>query len=374
MKKRSFLVIFFISLCVLSYAQVKSAHYEIIADGKGANKNNVADTAYARDMEQLFLLFNGTFCFDPKPFSAPLRVRVFTDREEYNAYITARLGGEKPGAVFLQYKNPAKNELVIHQESQEESRLVPHQAFIQFLRAYIPSPPLWLQEGFASWFAAQNEKNQDWLDIAKKASVKAETILLDTGNQPKAESPYPVEVLSWSMVSFIMEDKLSPLYRAFTDSITVLSSAASMEANSRAMAARLTRIMSIDELNRGFTDYVAGKKTFTDLVKEGQKAYDKRDLPAAAELFRQAIGIKPDHYAPYYYLGLIAYEEKNYEQAEGFFRDAAVFGALIAQVQYARGVNAAAAGKRDEAKGYLEEAAALDSTYKSRYENFIKHF
>jgi len=377
MKKRNLALVFFLTLGALSHAQLRSDHYEIIADGKGANKNNVADTAYAREMERLFSLFNQTFCFDPKLLSSPLKVRVFTDRDEYNAYISARLGGEKRGAVYLQYRDSAKNELVIHQGSQEEPQLVPHQAFIQFIRAFIPSPPLWIQEGFASYFSAQyngNEKIMDWLDIAKKANAKAETLLLDTGQLSKTESPYSKAALFWSVVSFFLEDKLSPRYRALTDSITVLSSAAGTEENSRAVVNRLTRFMPLDELNRNYTAYITEKKTFTDLVKEGQKAYDNRNLSAAEELFRQAIDVKPDHYAPYYYLGLIAYEERNYEKAEEFFRSAAVFGALIPQVQYARGVNAAAAGKKDDARGYLEEAAALDSNYKSRYENFIKHF
>jgi tetratricopeptide (TPR) repeat protein len=377
MKKYHALIFLFLICTALSHAQLKTDHYEIIADGKGANKNNVADTAYARDMEQLFSLFNGVFCFDPKALTAPLRVRVFSDRDEYNAYITARLGGEKPGAVYLQYGNPAKNELVIHQESQEESQLVPHQAFIQFIRAYIPSPPLWLREGFAAYFTAlsnENEKTMDWLVIAKKAAIKAENILTETGQKPVLDSPFSFSILSWSVVSFFMDDKLSPRYRALTDSFTVLDPPASVEDNTRAMLVRLTRFAAMEEINRGYTKYIADRKTFVDIVEEGQKAYNSRNLNAAAALFRQAKDIKPDHYAPYYYLGLIAYEEKNYTEAEESFRDAAVFGALIPQVQYARGVNAAAAGKKDDAKSYLEEAAALDSQYKSRYENFIKHF
>lgn len=377
MKKQNLFLVFFLGLGALSYAQLRSDHYEITADGNGTNKNNVADTAYAREMERLFSLFNQTFCFDPKLLSAPLKVRVFTDRDEYNAYISARLGKEKQGAVFLAYRNSAKNELVIHQGSQEEPLLVPHQAFIQFIRAFIPSPPLWIPEGFASYFTAQyneNEKTTDWLAIAKKANAKAETLLLDAGKESSVDSPYSKAVLFWSLVSFFMEDKLSPRYRALTDSITVLSADAGAEENARAMVNRLTRFMSLDELNRAYTAYITEKKTFIDLVEEGQKAYNSRDLSAASELFRQAVELKPDHYAPYYYLGLIAYEEKNYKEAEECFRSAAVFGALIPQVQYARGVNAAAAGKKDDAKSYLEEAAALDSKYKSRYENYSKFF
>jgi tetratricopeptide (TPR) repeat protein len=67
---------------------------------------------------------------------------------------------------------------------------------------------------------------------------------------------------------------------------------------------------------------------------------------------------KPGHYAPYYYLGLLSYEEGSYDMAESYYLSAADRGADGALVSYALGVNAASAGRKKEAADYLRRAAA----------------
>ena len=375
--KRAVKTLFFcallLSLGTVLGAQIKTAHYEIIIpDG--------SNDVYAAEMEQRFTEYNRVFHFDPALLSSPLKVRVFTDKNEYDNYVVAALGNLRPGAVYLHYKNPASRELVIHRGSAETETLVPHQAFIQFLRSFIADPPPWLREGFAVYFNTLKfdrakgvlvyEENLSWLETAKRGSFSPGIVLQSGVAFPN------IQAFSWAMVSFFLADKSSEYYRSLTDSFTALSPNASAEENAQAMYRRLVLFNSIAELTRDYSAYIANKKTFTELVEEGQKAYGAKNYAAAEESFHKAIKLRNSHYAPYYYLGLLAYERKNYNGAETFYKtalDAATPGTERAMIQYARGVNAAAAGKKAEAITFLEEAANIDSAkYKVRSDDLIR--
>jgi len=350
-------------------AQQRSAHYEVTAPQGVAG-------GYAAELEQRFAAFNKVFQFDPAALSSLLRVRVFTDKGEYDSYVSSKLGSSKPGAVYIHYRNPANRELVIHRGSEEEKTLVPHQAFIQFLRAFISEPPVWLREGFAVYFnnlvydAAKGkldyEENLTWLETVKRLAVNPEAVFL-------AEATFPhIQASSWSLVSFFMSDKSSDYYRALTDSIMILSPDAAAEENAQKMYNRLVLFNPIADLTRDYRAYIAGKRTFLELVEDGQRAYGGKNYLLAGDLFRKAAELKSSHYAPYYYLGLIAYEDKKYTDAEGFYKTALDYGAERAMVQYARGVNAAAAGKKADAIAFLQEASTADSAqYKARSDEII---
>ena len=363
---------------ILLNAQVRSAHYEVIVSGGNAG-------IYSSELEQRFAVYNSIFRFDPALLVSPLRVRVFTDKDEYDSYVGSRLGNPRPGAVYLHYRSPENRELVILEGSEEERRLIPHQAFIQFLRAFIPDPPAWIREGFAVYFntlefdrasdALVYEENLIWLETAKSLTVDPETVFLadssftETSQASAAGSGF--HAASWSLVSFFMADKNSEYYRALTDSFMVLSPGATVEENSRAMYRRLTLFSPIDVLTGNYNAFIAGKKTFAELVEEGQKAYDAGNSAAAEDFFRRAAELRSSHHIPCYYLGLLAYGDKKYNEAEEFYLMALNNGAERALIQYARGVNAAAAGRRSEALVFLEEASA-EERYKARSDELIR--
>jgi tetratricopeptide (TPR) repeat protein len=330
-------------------------------------------------MELRFEAFNKVFCFNPALLSSPLRVRVFTDRREYDSYVTSKLGSTRAGAVYLHYNNPANRELVILQGSVEEKTVVPHQAFVQFLRAFVPGAPAWIREGFAVYFTTlafnreknvlEYEENLSWLETVKKSALSPEAVLqADTGGTPANFQAY-----AWSLVSFFLAEPNSSYYRSLTDAFTFLAPGASPQDNSRAVYNRLTLFSSIAVLTRDYNAYITFKRTFAELIDEGQRAYGVKNYATAAEFFQKAAVLKPDHYAPPYYLGLLAYEDKKYAEAESFYKTALDYGAEKALVQYARGVNAAASGKKAEAVAFLEEASAADpARYKARAEDLIK--
>ncbi|MDR2471387.1 MAG: tetratricopeptide repeat protein [Treponema sp.] len=381
MKKFCLTALLIPALGVLLSAQLRSAHYEIIVPAGSAD-----GPAYQAEMEQRFSRYSDVFRFDPALLPAPLRVRVFTSQGEYDAYVTGKLGGPRPGAVYLHYNNPAGRELVIHRGSPGEGAIVPHQAFIQYLRAFVPNPPSWLREGFAVYFTTlvwdrdrgtpgsqgtlAYEENLIWLETVKRQAINPETVFLaDRGD---ASLPQ-MQALSWSLVSFLMADPGGPYHRSLTDGLMVLKNTAGAEENARAFYNRLSLFSPPADFIRDYNAYIAGKKTFVELVEEGQRAYGAKNLSEAEALFRRALEMKSGHHAPCYYLGLVAYENKNYTGAETFYKTALDLGAERGLVQYARGVNAAASGKTAEAVAFLEEAAAADSAkYKARCDDLIK--
>ena len=364
-----FFLIVMVSPCTVISAQIRTAHYEIITSGGSGD-------IYALELEQRFAEYNKVFRFNPALLTLPLKVRVFADKNAYDSYVAAALGSRKSGAVYLHYRNSALRELVIHSGSAEEDFLVPHQAFIQFLRAFIPEPPPWIREGFAVYFNTLKfdrskgilvyEENLSWLETVKRSSFSAESVMRNAASFPN------MQAFSWALVSFFMGGS-DNYYRSLTDSFMVLSPPANAEENTRLLYERIILFNSIDVLTGDFTSYIAGKKTFAELVEEGQQAYAAKNYSGAEESFRKAAELRSGHYAPYYYLALIAYENKKYSEAENFYKTALDNGGERALIQYARGINAAAAGGKTEAITFLEEAAAADSAkYKERCSELIK--
>jgi tetratricopeptide (TPR) repeat protein len=355
-------------------APVRTEHYVVMSDaGDGA--------AVSREMEKRFEVYNRLFRFDPAGGTFPLLVRVYRNKESYDNYLSARLGGTQPGAVYLHYRQSDRRELVLHRGSPDENRTLPYQAFIQFLRAFVPYPPSWMREGFAIYFSAltadaagelKYTENLAWLDRVKGMNGEArspEAILLadQRGFPPDFQS------LSWALVSFFLGSGKEEYFRTLTESFLLLSSTAGAAENSAAVMNRISRWNPPEVFARDFNGYIASRKTFTELIEDGQRAYAARDPLGAETAFLSARDQKPDHYAPYYYLGLLAYEEGAVDMAEDSYRSALEYGADAALVYYALGVNAAAAGKNREALGYLRPAAAASpERYGEKSESLIQ--
>jgi hypothetical protein len=238
-----------------------------------------------------------------------------------------------------------------------------------------------MREGFAIYFSTliadeagelKYTENLSWLDTVKNMDPGArspEAILLadQRGFPPDFQS------LSWALVSFFLGSGREEYFRTMTESFLLLSGTASAVENSGTVMERIVRWNPPDEFTRDFTSYLDSRKTFTELIEDGQRAYAARDPLGAEASFLGALDQKPNHYAPYYYLGLLAYEEGAFDAAEEYYRSALEYGADAALVYYALGVNAASAGKSREAAGYLRQAAAASpERYREKSESLIQ--
>ncbi|MDR2510429.1 MAG: hypothetical protein LBC77_07290 [Spirochaetaceae bacterium] len=339
-----------------------------------------------RELESRFEVYNRLFRFNLSQLQGPLRVRAFTDKLAYDAYVSSKLGSTREGAVYLHYNQQDKRELIINRGSPEEERVLPHQAFIQFLRAFVPHPPTWMREGFAIYFNTLKfnkdtreltyEENLAWLDTVKRISrdrrePSFESIFQSdiTGQQPEYYHP-----ISWAIISFFLNSGGNGDYfRSLTESFLLLNPNYSAADNSRIVLSRLTSWTSLASLHRDYTAYIESRFTFAELIDAGQRAYAQKNFPEADAYFLEALYQKPGHFAPYYYLGLLAYEEKNHDLADQYYRSALQFGADYALVQYAMGVNAATSGRAEEAITYLQNAGqAAPERYAERVAQIIQ--
>lgn len=356
-------------------------HYKVlVADGDGKE-----GTQIARDLESRFAVYNRIFRFESAALENPLKVQVFLNNDRYDEYVSARLGEKRPGAVYIHYNEKDKRELVINRFSADDGRALPYQAFIQYLRAFVPNPPEWIQEGFAVYFSTLNfspdgemiyEENLSWLGTVKALGSDApplEAILRAGGNEIKENfQAQSWTALSWAAVSFFLNSSNEDYFRSLVESFMLLFPSATATENTGSAARHIFRWADPETMNRDYLSYLASRKTFQEFMEEGQKAYEAKDPVAAETAFYNALDQRPDHYAPYYYLGLLAYENSEFDLAEQYYFSSLDCGADEALVFYALGINAAATGRRNDAIDFLREAAeAAPDRYKTKAENLI---
>lgn len=364
------------------FADAAGTYYHVYSE-KGSNEA----LALAKEMDARFVVYNRLFRFSTTTLTQPLVVRSFTNKTAYDDYISAKLGTTRAGAVYLHYNNRLDlNELVVLENSEEAKQVFPHQAFIQFLRAFIPNPPTWLQEGLAIYFTtlgydrttgeATYEENLSWLDTVKgwgKAAPSLESIIMSDLQNPVA-SPQ-IQGASWALVSFLLNTDNEEFRRSLYEIFMVLSPSESREGNSRLALKRITPWIDLNQFTGEYTRYLADRKTFAELIDLGRQAYAAKDSARAEVLFLSAMNLQPTHYAPHYYLGLLSYEQKKYDMAENYYRSALVYGADEALVNYALGLNAGAAGRKADAVRYLEKAAAVaPERYKTKVQDILPRF
>jgi len=365
-----------------SAAVVKNL-YDISADA-GAES---AVPGLKQELELRFDIYNRLFRFDPSLLSAPLKVKVFSDKDAYDRYVLERLGETKPGAIYLHYKEIDRRELVIHHGSPEEAAMLAPQSFLQYFRAFTANPPSWMREGFTIYFSSLSinpqgkpdyEENLLWLESVKGLGAKlpspktllqadvSETPPEDPSGKQAGGAPEEFQISSWALVSFLLNGG-QDYFRDLTDSFMLLSPAASAADNSLAVMKRFSLWNDFDTMEKDFKAYLDSRKTYKELLDAGQKAYSQGDLMNAELSFMTARDQRPGEYAPYYYLGLLSYGEKDYDTAEQYYMSSLERGADEALVNYALGINAAAAGRTKDARNYLQRAATLDpAKYKTR--------
>ena len=353
--------------------EAATRHYRVTSQISRDHAQQTADK-----LEALVPLYNRYFRFDLTTAQRPMNVRVFADRAGFDAYLLDIIGDQRDDFVYLHYSDPARSELVaFYLEGPQFDLALTHQNAIQFLRAFVPHPPLWMREGFAVFFeqarydeafrTAVYRENLAWLDPLKEildgtAGVQplslGELLTMDVqAARANIEVFYPQ---AWGLVSFLVNSENREVNRLLWDAINALSPTASLRENIDRVHDRAFRWIDEDQLVEGFLGYVDSRRSFPTLVEEGIDAYDAQDYDTAESDFVIAVNLNPDNHIPYYYLGLINYERGNHGLAEDYYEQALERAAPEALVTYALGVNAFAAGRYADATTFLERATELE--------------
>ena len=368
MKKLVFCV-FFILLAVFIYSQdmnlIESDYYKVYSE---VSVGHAAETAEILDA--YFDFYNNYFHFNQESLSYKMKVKVFKDKISFDDYLSDIIPDKKTSFVFLQYNQPDKNELVCYFSDDESySKYLAHHGFMQFLKTFVPNPPLWMQKGFAIYFEdsyyspeikkVEYKENLSWLFTLKKyinntaegyenSIIPFPTLL--TMNVENANSSIDVfYAQSWGLVHFLLNSTNNAYNRIIWDSIQTLSPDYDRKNNEVAIVKNAFEWVGKNEFSKDFVSYIERIKTFPDLVEDGMEYYSEGDLSMAERTFISALSMRDDHPVPYYYLGLIYYAERDYMMAEYYYETAIQMGGEEGISYYALGVNAYADNRFEEA-------------------------
>ncbi|TVR60147.1 MAG: hypothetical protein EA426_05865 [Spirochaetaceae bacterium] len=359
-----------------SFGEFESAHYRVRSE---LGRSHAEETAVK--LEALMELFNSYFLFAPEELPAKLRVRIFRDKSAYDQYLRRIIDGTRDDFVYLHYTDIARSELVGYSTDDEQFDVsLAHQGFIQFLRAFIPNPPLWIREGFAVFFeksmydpeldAAVYRENLAWLDTLRaivdgSAGLTPlafdEVVGIDVESaRNNVEVFYPT---AWGMVSFMVNSENRRNNRLLWDAISSLRADASMSANVDSINRNVFRWVDHDAVIDEFVEYVNERRSFRGLVEDGMRLYDDERFDEAEDAFVRALNLDEDNHIPYYYLGLINYARGSFGLAEFYYQTALDKGAADELTLFALGVNAYADNRFAEAATYLERTASADAPF-----------
>ncbi len=351
-----------------AFSQTKSDHYIVWAEEGQERADELAKT-----LEGLFALFEEDMRFDPASLPGRLTVRAFRNKEGFDAYLKQIVGETKGDFVYLHYPTPERSELLIFEkESADFSASLAHQAFVQYLKAFIPNPPLWIREGFAvyyeraAWDASAGRvifaENTAWLETLKALQNSSKLFAVEallSASPEKASSSLDVFYpQSWGFVSFLLDGD-NPRYTRFLwDSLSALSPAAGLEDNQCIVLELFRRWHNGKAAQEDFLAWLGNRKTFAELVEEGVRLYGEKKVEESEAVFAEALTKNEGNYIPYYYLGLLSYGGNKFDMAEYYYKTALQLGCDPATTNFALGLNAYAVNRFDDARTYLAKAKA----------------
>jgi hypothetical protein len=364
------------------FGQVTTDHYAVLSE---LGQDRAA--ALSRQLEALFGLYDGFFRYDPEGLKAKLNVREFRDKAGFDIYMTQIVGQSKDDFVYLHYPSPERSELLVFPKDEPDfSASLAHQGFVQFLKAFVPNPPLWIREGVAVsfesavWDDAAGKlsfpENLAWLETVKSLKERNLLMSLDKllaigADEARAELDvfYPQ---AWALASFLANSQDKAYNRLLWDSVAALKKDASLEDNQAAVAKIVSTWYGSEAVEGAFASYLADRKTFPELVAEGVRKYADKAWEEGAAAFTAAKSMNATSYVPDYYLGLIAYAQNQFDSADAYYKQALALGCDPAITNYALGVNAYAQNRLDDAKGFLATAKdASPDRYGEKVDNLI---
>ncbi|MFP4301399.1 MAG: tetratricopeptide repeat protein [Spirochaetaceae bacterium] len=388
MKKRVVLVALLVfAFTVISFAQSNTfeytgEHYRVLSE---VSEEHAEQTA--AKLEATLTLYNDYFRFDLDSLPTRLKVRIFATKERFDDYLRRVLGGSREDFVYLHYNDVAKSELVgFEGEDARFDIALKHQGFIQYFRAFVPHPPLWLREGFAVFFeettyedrfqAAMYRENLAWLETLKEIIESGEIIPMEEMLTMRArDAREQIDVFypqAWGMISFLVNSQEREVNRLLWDSLSALEPDNTLQENEAALNREVFRWVRPEEMETKFIGYVESRRSFRELVEAGMDAYDNGEYETAEEQFVKASKLRPENHIPPYYLGLIAYTRQNYSLADHYYEQALDHDADEALTYYALGVNAYADNRFEEAVSYLERTIDIDpEAYRNRAEELL---
>lgn len=343
--------------------------------------------------------FNIVFRFNPDPNRTANTLRILESKAAYDAYLAGRIGESRDDYIFLRYSRPDLSELVLFVNAPFESSDMPfsgpsfiRQLFQQYLYSHVAEPPLWIRDGFQAWFETTRwdsasgtvvqSEGTAWLESAKRLNTDpGRTLGIRRILEARTGSFEPAQLYpqAWAFTAFLMQSE-DPLWqRRLWEALALLETGAawnrdSQETNTTRIAGRMLRQLDEAEAEAAFSRWLAEQQTFNELMQAGVAAYNAGNYPLArTTLMKASIRSARDPLLNYY-LGLVAYSEKDYSTADVWYRQALQYGADPATVNWALALSAWADRRWSDARPLLETARSLNpARYAERADTLLKN-
>ncbi len=367
----------------------RSEHYSVTTQ---VNQDFTEDTAAF--MEAFFDLYTSYLHFDPEEIEQAMKVRIFNSKESYDSFLQNVLGETRSSFVFLHYSDPKKSELVgysIDDQTAFHKKLI-HHGFTQYIKTFIPNPPLWIQKGFAVYFenstydseknTAVYHPNHAWVPALREklrqdASLSDPEVFIPVSNllfidqETAGNNIEAFYAQVWGIVHFLIHSEKKAYNRLIWDALSALDPQETMRANENRVVDMAFEWVNKDVLVSDFVGFMQALKTFPDLIQMGIDAYAKGDYQQAEKAFTDAKSLRTDHYVPDYYLGLIAYNRGEFSMAEYYYLSAVKKDGNSDLLYYALGVNAMADNRLEDSSFYLEQAVENEGPYSDKASKLI---
>jgi tetratricopeptide (TPR) repeat protein len=369
-----------------------SGHYDITCPEGLAGIESLAD-----GLNGLWSMFNALFGFDPDQAKHRLKVTVLADKASFDAYVNARIGETRNQHILLRYPRPELSELVLYPAqalSGFEAFQGPslnRQAFLQYLYSFALEPPVWVRDGFQAYFETATRDQatgsfsvkgvSPWLEQAKNLRadqarfIGSEELLSAITGSRESAVLYPQ---AWSLVSFLLSSGREEHRRFLHEAFMLLEDAEGVNGrtqkeNTDAVKYRFARFNDFARTDEELTLWLKGLKTFNELVQEGVSDYNAGRYATSRKNLLLASDVKADDPIVLYYLGLVSYSEKDYPQAEKWYKAALAAGSDVSTTNWALGLNAYADKRYKDARQYIETARTVNpDRYGAKGETLLK--
>lgn len=329
--------------------------------------------------------FNEIFRFDPDTSLRTNHVVILEDKVSYDAYISARIGETRNEFLFLKYQKPELSELVLYAENGKlptspvsMGPSLNRQLFLQYLYSFISEPPIWIRDGFQAYFESLHfDSNTQtiqflpypaWLETAKNLNsdttraLNSEKILSAVTGSFDAARFYPQ---AWAFISFLLNTEKGEYQRFLCETFIFLEGSenynkGSQQENTDLIKTRFNRFNSPAVCDVDYSVWLSGQHTFAELLQSGVSAYNASKYSESRDMLKKAYTFRQNDPMLTYYLGLVAYAEKDYSAAENWYNISLKYGADISTVNWALALNAYAEKRFPEAKVFLEVAKTIN--------------
>lgn len=327
----------------------QSAHYEVEA----SVTLPAADVeALVHKLEADYTLFNEMFTSPSQRPESLLHVKIYASKEEFNQALAAQKVYNRNNYIYFYYGDPAQNVLIIYplkNEAEERAQLARH-SFFSYAFDSTPTLPAWLREGLALYYesliyeedgTAIVPYNHLYLDDLKKAAAEGplnlrELMMLTDESGKFEKGQFEKNLLySWGIVNYFMFSDNESDRMIIGQAVALASKENSQTENSQAVMDFI--FSKKPDLETAFANFLESQMGYIETLNAMRTAYLERNFERAKSYAETALQTKPEAYLPVYYLGLIAFENKNYEEAKAYYQNASELGAPKPLIDFAMG-------------------------------------